>query len=264
MKKLLQTLSLVLLFTASTFSQANLSLQNLSETDLENSVNDLSSLLAHTSVSPASSLGTVFGLEFGIVGGVSDVPNVKKIAAETGESVDMLPAGALLAMVSVPMGFTIEAGFLPSLDLGDDVTFNNTAFGVKWTMTDILLDLPVDLALKYSMTQSELSFNQTVSSVNTKTTYKSTVSNLSAIVSKSFAVVEPYAGIGYVSADGELSVDATVQIFDFTSSQSASSKPSGTAFFAGIQANLLLIRLGYEFNKMFDATKHNVKLSFYF
>lgn len=243
---------------------ANLSLTNVSEAELEKVINDFSAVFNHTTVSPASSLGAVFGMEFGLIGGTASTPGVDAVAQSAGESVADLPTFGLFGMISVPMGFTIEGSFLPSLDLGDG-KFSNVGVAGKWTITDTpLLDLPVDLALKLSVNTSELSFNQAVSSVDTKTTFKDTITTFSAYASKSFAVVEPYVGFGYVKADGELSVEGSNTIFDFTSATSAKASPSGSMFVVGAQFNLLLMRLAVETGKILDSNRTTAKFSFYF
>lgn len=264
MKKTIKLITLVLMMAMSSFSRADLALDNISESDLEKVINDFSAVFRHSTVSPASSLGTLFGVEVGVLLGTSTAPGVSGIAADSGGSVDTLPSGSLLLMVSVPMGITLEASILPEIELGAGGAFSNTSLGVKWTMTDTLLDLPLDLATKLSVTTSSLSFTQPVSSVDTKTTFKDQITELSVVASKNFVIVEPYFGLGYISANGELGVEGSSTIFNFTSETKATSKPSGMIYYGGVQANLLFMRLGLEMSKVFDSTKTLAKFSFYF
>ena len=136
---------------------------NLSQDDLDTIVKDLGGLHAHTSVSPASSLGKIFGVEAGVIVGAAQVPGVEALVRESDPTADAsaLPHAGILAAVSVPLGFKFELAFVPEREMGD-VDFKYTAAALQWTMTDTLFPLPLDLAFKLHHTTAELGFTQDV------------------------------------------------------------------------------------------------------
>ena len=86
---------------------------------------------------------------------------------------------------------------------------------------------------------------------------------------RSFVVVEPYAGLGFISATGDVSLTNALAVADFfdpslTSGTSASASKSGMQYFVGAQLNLLLFRLAAEVGQVLDSTKYTAKLSFKF
>jgi opacity protein-like surface antigen len=236
---------------------------NIDQTDLENVINDFSAVFSHTTVSPASSLGKLFGVELGITGGMVATPGVESLSKELDATSDIasLPHVGIVAAVSLPMGFTAEANFLPSFD-AEDVEFKNFGIAGKWTFTDVFPILPVDMAVKLAMTKSELSFTQDQPAPDTKVDFESDVTQLMFLVSKKFTVVEPYVGLGTASSKGKLS--ATANIFDFTGGTSASKKVTGSQYMLGVNFNLWILKLGLETGKIFDNSKSSAKVSFYF
>ncbi|MCB0341634.1 MAG: hypothetical protein H6626_04815 [Pseudobdellovibrionaceae bacterium] len=268
MKRLLVFLA-GLIYSAVSFAAAP-SFTSIDGSDLEKIVGDFTSNFAFTSVSPASSLGTVFGVEVGVLAGLSQTPGVNDLAKQVDPNADIagIPHLNLLAAVSVPMGITGEINYFPSMDSGD-FNMSNLGLAVKWTMTDSILSLPLDLALRLHYTNSELKFSQTVNSVATDVEYASTSYGLTAVASRSFVVIEPYAGLGFISASGDVSLTNALAVADFfdpslTSGTSASASKSGMQYFVGAQLNLLLFRLAAEVGQVLDSTKYTAKLSFKF
>ncbi|MCC7403620.1 MAG: hypothetical protein IT288_04400 [Bdellovibrionales bacterium] len=252
----------------------DLNFNNIDKGDLEKVIGDLSSNFAHTTVSGASALGAVFGFEFGLVGGVSSTPGIDKLVKETDPNADAagLPHAGLIAMFSVPFGVTVEANIIPSFG-SDEFKFSNTGIGVKWTMTDAVLSLPFSLAVKGTMTKTELDFETVINNastgnipVNSKLNMSGTTTGLAAVISKNFLFFEPYFGLGMVSTDGDLKVTGTGTIFDttLTTGQSAGAKNSGSHLFLGAELGLLFFKLGVEYSKLIDADRYTAKLSFYF
>lgn len=237
------------------------SFQGLSVSDAEDIIGDFSGVLNHTSVSPASSLGKVFGFEFGFLGGVVETPGVERVsnAAVPGSDVKSLPHAALFGALSLPMGFTGEINFLPKLE-ADDVELKNNGLALKWTFTEVF-PMPLDMAVKASVTKSELSFTQTTP-ITATIDFESTITELMFLASKNFILVEPYLGLGAVSSDGKLSSDQSA-VFN-PATNSVSKKLSGSHLLAGVNFNLLFFKIGLEAGKILDSQKVSAKFSFYF
>ena len=262
MKKTLLIFMIIFSFSAS----AQFGLENIDKSDLESLVSEFSGNFNHTTVSGAAGEGMLFGFQVGLAGGTYASPKLKSLAVEAGESkVSEIPHAALIGILTVPLGLTAEFSFLPGLDL-EDADYNHMSLAVKWTLTDTILSLPIDLAVRGSYTDSGLEFDQTVSGVKTNTKFSTTITSLAVIIGKKLPILEPYAGIGLVSADGELSYSGSQTIFDstLTSGNSASSKPTSTHIFAGLEADLLIAKFGVEVGQVFDNTKMTAKVAFGF
>ncbi|MCB0383920.1 MAG: hypothetical protein KDD43_00905 [Bdellovibrionales bacterium] len=269
-------LALVLAFLvapSASFGQ-DLDFDDIDKADLEKIIGDLSANFAHTTVSGASALGAVFGFEFGLIGGMTSTPGIDKLVKETDPNADSaaLPHAGLLVQFSVPMGVTVEANLIPSFG-SDDFKFSNTGIGVKWTMTDSILSLPFNLALKGNITKTELTFKTVINNASTgnipvdsKLEFSNTSMGLAAVISKNILFFEPYFGFGFINSDGDLKVDGTGTIFDttLTTGKSAGAKNSGTHMFLGADLDLFILKLGLEYSKIIDADRYSAKLAFSF
>lgn len=254
---------------ASAAQAQSVSLQNLDAEDMKKLVGDFSSTFNHTSVSGASSLGTIFGFEVGVVAGIAKTPELDKFAKEAGstEKVDQIPTGELLGVLTVPAGITVEAGLIPKVGK-EDFKFSTFSAAVKWTPTDVLLDWPLSVAIKAHMTKTSLAFKQTISNVDTDFDYTNTITGFSLLVSKNFVLVEPYVGLSMLSGKGDLSFTGTpaTPVFDpsLTASSSASASKSSTAFLLGAELKLIFFKVGAEYQSAFGTSRYMGKASFYF
>jgi hypothetical protein len=253
-------LAIPVLASGPTFSQ-------LTQSQYKDVVRDFSAVTAHTSVSPASSLGTVFGFEVGLVAGAAQTPEIKDLAntADPGSDVSMLPNAGVLAAMTFPLGFTAEALILPKMDISG-VKVSNTSVAVKWTFTDVFPVLPLDMALKLSSTSSKTDFSGTVPVAgNVDFNYKNKMMGVTLEASKKLTIFEPYANIGIINTKGSLGVSDN-HVFDpsYTTGTSVSEKLSGMQYAVGANFNVLVMKLGIEAGKVFSSTRAAVKLSFYF
>ncbi len=245
----------------------DLPLQSIDSNDFGKIIEELSANFNHTSVSGAGTLGRIFGFEVGVVGGVTKTPELQKLARETDSSAsaDQLPHGEFLGVLTVPLGITAEVGLIPKVG-SDDFKFNTFSVAGKFTPTEIFLDLPLDLAIKAHVTKTNLEFKQTISTVPTTFEYENTIMGLTLFASKNFVLLEPYVGLGYLKAKGELSATGSTTVFDstYTSGTSASESKSSTAFYLGSELKLLFFKLGLEYGHLFGTSSYTGKLSFFF
>lgn len=240
------------------------SFQNLSDEDFKKISRDLSADFMHTSVSGASTLGDLFGFEVGVVGGQTSTKEVDKYAkqGDPSASADTLPHGELIGMLSVPLALTVEMGLVPKVG-NDSFKFSSYSLGAKWTPSELFFDWPVSLALKTQVTKVDATFKDTINSVNTTFDYKNTMFGATVLVSKNFAIFEPYAGFGWMRASSDMSVSGSSTVFT-GARQSASVSPSSTLFLVGTEVKLLMVKLGVEYTKAFDTSRFTGKLSFFF
>ncbi|MAE74995.1 MAG: hypothetical protein CL675_12950 [Bdellovibrionaceae bacterium] len=271
-KALLTFFAMTLLTTAAVAQTPNL--DSINESDLEDVVHDFSAVFSHSPLSSAAPLGSVFGIEAALVGGLVSTPNLERLTKENDPTsdFDQVPYLSLVGQVSLPFGITGEISFLPEVD-AEDFTFKTMGLAAKWTLTETLLaGFPIDLAIRVHGTQSDLSYSQIINNASTSGAvtstieYSNTIYGAQLVLSKNLLVVEPYVGVGFLNASGELGVNGEGSIFDtsYTTASQADADVSGLEYFGGMEVNLLLIRGVVQYSRVFDADKIALKLAFGF
>lgn len=266
MKKLI---FLLLFFTSAITMAAGPSLDNVSADDLDKISKEFSANFVHRPVSPASTLGSVFGFEVGLIAGLTDAPEIKKISQRedpTGsDPFDQIAHAGAYASVSVPFGITGELIVLPETELGD-VSISHTSMGLKWTFGNLLGIPLVDLAVRGHFSTSDITYADTIDTVSTSVSLKNSTYGLSLLASGNFLIVEPFGGVGIVTRDTELSASGSAQIFDstFTTSQSQSVDGTSAQVFVGVQVNLLIAKVAAQYENVFGTSVTSAKLTFGF
>lgn len=237
---------------------------NLSQSDFDKAIKELSANSSYHSVTGAGTLGTVFGFELAVVGGLTNTPDINALSKQVDASADVgrLPHAALLLGASVPLGFTGELLYFPEMTFST-VKYSQFGASLKWTATEALV-LPFNLAVRGFITSNKMSFDQTQSGSNITVTEENSQTGIQLLASPAFPMVEPYVGVGLVNAKGKMSVTGSSTIFAFTSARSAESAPTTTQFLAGINLNLLILNLGLEYSSAFGTSSYNAKLGFRF
>ena len=263
-----------------TLSQASSvpALNNITATDFEKVVQELSANFAYSSINPASSLGHIWGFEVGALAGYTKTPeilNLVKTYQPTTSLKDKFPHASALARLSVPYGITAEAIFFPKITVSD-ISIKQYGGALMWTITDVFFeDLPVTLATKAFFTKTNISYKQTInnsttSNINVDATidFDDMMYGAQALVSKKLFLFEPYAGFGYVRAKGDLSVNAagSATIFSsaFTTGKSATSKPTTLQVLLGSDFQIAFFTLGAEYQRAFSKNSYTARLSFRF
>ncbi len=249
-------------------------LYNLSTSDVNSLAKEFSTDFIHTIVAPASSYGKILGFEVGLMGGITKTPNIDSMSKSisSSSSVTMIPTAGLIAGLSAPFGLGGELSFIPKIS-GSTVSFQNTSLAFKWTFTDIIAAAPIDVAFRAHGNMSELSYSSVVNNastsnlpVSTKVAWKNSSTGYNFEVSKKLLFIEPYLGFGSVSTKTNIGVTAatTVQIFTFTNATDYVSNNSGSHYYAGVNLNLFLFKIGAEYAKIMGVTKAAAKFSLYF
>lgn len=256
----------VCLFVINQAQAASTQFTNLSDADLENISKEMGASVMHHSVLGAAPLGNVFGFELGILAGRSSSPDIDKIVKNSGGSglSDLYHAGVLGA-VSIPFGITGEFLYTPKLS-SNDVDFSATSAALKISSKDIIPIIPFNLAIRAFSSSATLSFSQTISSVTTSVEDKITATGFQLLASPNLPFIEPYVGIGTVTAKNDLSYSGSSSIFNssFTTSNSASKSPTSTQTILGVNANILFFHLGAEYFNAFGTSGYSAKLAFGF
>lgn len=240
-------------FTAPDFS-------NLDENDMKTLAKGFGANFTHNSMMGASKLGTVFGFQVGVTAAQTDVPKIDDLAAEQGSELKSLFNAGLMGAVGIPFGISFEAVMVPSMK-ADGASLENSSFAIKWNINDVIPVLPVNLAIRGFQSNAKFSFTQDVTN---EVKNETTVTGAQLLLSPMIPVVEPYIGVGMLTSKNKLT--ATASIFDgaYSASTSSDETVSGTQFLAGVEVNMLLLKLGAEYSQAFGNTRYGIKLSFGF
>lgn len=238
---------------------ANLGFSNLTDSDVKQITRDLGANFSHRSVSGASSLGAIFGVEAVLVAGSTASSNINELSVRSGggELKSIATAGLLLG-VSVPFGVTFEYLGLPNFEVAG-ARFSGNSVGLKWQMNDVIPILPVNLSLRLNNSTSTFGFTQDLGGgLNGDVSSDTTVQEASLYFSPKLPFVEPYVGLGMVSAKGSMSFTGNNSIF--TVGNSASATVSGTKMAAGVSVQLPFFSFGLEYVTLFGTTGYGAKL----
>ncbi len=267
--------ALAVLSTTPAFA-ADLDLNNINLADYEAVVKEFSSNSQYTTVTPASSLGGLWGFEFGVTGGISDAKDTEALVKRNNASTNFKPnfyhAGAL-ARLGLPMGFTLEGLYIPKTTISS-VKMGRWGLGVQWTLTDVVLeDFPVNVAVKGYYTKTTLNYGQTINNATTSNIavpatidLDNSLYGFQTLVSYKIFILEPYVGLGWTKAKGVLTVDATVATAALSANlgRSATSTPSSAQLLAGLDLRLAFFSLGAEWERAFSKNSYTGRVSFRF
>ena len=258
MRKLLLPMALLLSFSA--FAESP-QFGNLTQNDVDDISREFSANFSHTGVSAPETDG-LWGIEVGLFGGKSSSPDLSDvIKASGGDGSDFknLYHGGIMGRAHFPLDIFAEVTLLPEREISD-VTVKNSTFEVGWNAGGFF-NLPLDLAIGLNFANSDISFKQTQPVVS-NIELKSKTRILWVGVSKTFLFFTPYAKLGKVSSDSD--VTATAAIFDDTSIQKRDSQNDGGYLALGANVQFLFIKLGVEFSQIMDVKRSSAKLSFDF
>ncbi|RZA07920.1 MAG: hypothetical protein EOP11_06365, partial [Proteobacteria bacterium] len=133
------------LSSAAAFADSNASFNNITPADYDNIVRELSANFSYSSQTGASGLGGLGGFELGLIGGITDTPEIRNIVQTKGDpsfKEKRFPHAAALARVGLPAGFTLEAAIFPKVNVSD-LQLSQFGGAAMWTLTDsVLQDFP--------------------------------------------------------------------------------------------------------------------------
>lgn len=263
MKKSLALLASVLTFSA---FAADPQFSNISKKDVENVSKEFGTNFSHTAVAAPETDG-LWGVEVGIVGGQTGSPKFKKVinnsGGDGGEFDNIYHAG-LMARAHFPLEFFLEASILPEQEIGG-VEIKSNSFSLGWNIGRFT-KLPLDITVGYDHAKGEINFHQDADVPNgvpaADIDLETTTKVMWVGVSKTFVFVTPYLKVGTSSVDGDL--NATASIFNQVGKTSESVSVDGGYLAAGVNVQLLILRLGVEMTQMMDTKRISGKLSFAF
>lgn len=225
----------------------------------------MSANFTHNSMLGASKMGSIFGFQVGLAAAQTATPKTNDVVKRNaGADLPNLYNAGLMAAVGIPFGIAFEAVLFPETELSG-AKISSTSFALKYNINDVVPILPVNVALRGIHSTSQFKFEQTVSAVASTVQNKNTVSGLQLLVSPMLPIVEPYIGVGLLNGSNTLDVTGS-SVFDpsFSTGQSESKSMSTTQILAGVDLNLLLLKIGVEYSQAFDTNRLGLKLAFGF
>lgn len=270
----MRKLSCVILFVGWTFlspwASAEIRLNNLTIAEFENVFKEFSTNFLHSPVSGASSLGKEWGVEFGLVGGLTQTSYTNNIVRrlDSGNDLSWMYNFYFTGALTWQYGLTADVAFMPKVDMGS-YNYTNYAFGLKWTATEsVLQNLPVALAVRAHMSHAQMIFPLLVqlNTVKTNGTFNSDMTELAVQASRKFGPVEGYIGGGWLQAAGDLGTDGFGTIYSplFTTSQKASTTQSDFEWLIGASYPVSSMTFSTEVDYVFATFRVNVKFGYTF
>lgn len=254
------------LLTLSLKSFASPEFTNVTEAEFEDISKEMSANFTHNSMLGASKMGEIFGFQFGLTAGQTSTPKTNAIAKRNaGAELPNLYNLGLIAAVGIPFGISAELVVFPEMTISE-AKLSTTSLAIKYNINDVIPILPINLAVRGVYSTSKFSFEQEISSIPASVSNKNSVSGLQLLISPMLPLVEPYLGVGFLNGSNDLSVTGTGTIFDntFTSTQSASKSVTTTQILAGVDVNLIFMKLGAEYSQAFGTDRFGIKLAFGF
>lgn len=236
---------------------------DISESDFESITKEMSANFTHSSVLGASKMGTIFGFQVGLIAAQTGTPNIDAIVKRNaGSELPNLYNAGLMGAIGIPMGIAFEAVVIPKLTTSG-ASLSATSLALKYNINEVIPVLPVNLALRGFYSNANFEFEQTVSAVLVTVANKTNVTGIQLLLSPMLPIVEPYVGIGLLNGSNELSVTGSNPIFapGYSAAQSETKSVASTQLLAGVDVNLLLLKVGVEVSQSFGASRTGLKLA---
>jgi len=261
--------SILLLFSTTAFSQfdESLFLDNFSQEDFDGISKEFGAAFSFTKNSGGDSLGKIWGVELGLIVGVTEAPRLQQKIEEndpSGEQQDLgyIPSGGIVAGLSMPFGIGLELNYIPEFDF-EGFGISNTAIALRWEITEILPLIEELTPLKISMrvAYGSANFNYQDDTENADININNTEFTL--LAGLSLPAFEPYLSLGHIQGSTDLSAES--RSFLIPVEVAYDSEFVATKLSAGALFKLSILRLGVEYSYFdFGVNRLNLKLSFKF
>ena len=248
------------------FIESSIFFNGFDEEDFDDVSKDLGAAFAFSTNSGGSSLGKLWGIEAGLLFGVTNASNIARIVKEHSgkdqSELARIPSGGLIAGVAFPFGIGIEANIIPKLDVSD-ASFSNSALAVRWEITDTTPLIggfsPLKLALRASYGNSGFDYQDNTEKAN----FNIKNTEIAAIAGFNLFLVEPYISLGYLKTSVDLNAKSKSLLLEIPAEINLDSSLSTTKFTTGILFKLPIIRFGFEHvNFSGGVNRYTAKLSF--
>jgi len=250
-----------LFYSLSIFAE-DIQLRDLSKKDAEDVTKEFSATFVHTAVAaPETDEG--WGLEVGLVAGVSNSPKLSQFVDDSGGKGDdfkYIPNAGLMGRIHIPMNLFFELTLLPEQET-KELTFSSSSFAVGWNFGKSL-SLPFDLAVGYERGNGDLEFHQKAEGTNPAMDVKFSARTTSYWVgfSKTLWFITPYLKVG--ASKLERDIEGEASIFIYSTETDESFNTSGSFMAGGVNLEFGLLKFGAEVSNVQGVSRYAGKLSF--
>ncbi len=211
--------------------------ENFTQENFELFANNLASAVSYKSISPAEPLGILgFDVSIGISATTID-KNLFDIASDSGWDLDYLPMPKLMVHKGLPLNFDIGAFYTSAPDTDIKIWGGE----IKYSIVEGGLIVP---ALAFRLTYSSLEGLDELEQDNL---------GAEVSISKGFAVLTPYAGLGTIRSTATPNIPLPANINNLKEVSTTNTK-----VFAGLNINLGL-NIGLEIDRTGDETTYSLK-----
>ena len=267
MKHFILTMNLMVFLVAGFNAKASIGFSSLTDDQLTDLTKEFSANFMHKSGQGAAGLGSIFGFEFGIVGGTTSTPKLDAIVknSSAANGLTQIASAGIYGAVTIPFGITGELAMVPKAG-NDDGNYQSTSVALKLSIDGLIPVLPLNFSARGFSSTSKFSFTQSQSGVVGTVDNKNTVTGIQFLLSPKLPLLEPYGGVGFINGKNDLEVTGTGTVFNssVTTGQSSSKSVSSTQVLAGVNVKLLLMGFGVEYSKAFDSSSVTAKFGFGF
>jgi len=232
---------------------------------------DLTSAFLHTTNSGGSSLGSIWGVEAGLVFGALESDNLRAAAesasGEEQEDLKYLPYAGIVAGVSLPFGIGAELSMIPEVDVAD-VSLGSYSGSLRWTVTDFIPFVggfsPLKITARASYGSTDVSYETSLNGGSTETADFS-IKNTEFGVTAGFNlfILEPYIGLSTVNSKTRLDAETNNPLVPVNlREKNLRASLSGTRALAGLLFKLPLLRFGLEVSNYQGMNRYTGKISF--
>lgn len=211
-------------------------LQTLVQTEFRNFSEDLGAALSYKALAPAEPTG-ITGFDIGV--------EVTATSLEHGDLYDKASSGGSVSTLPVPklhlhkgLPFNIDVGVMYSSVPGTNITL--TGGEIRWAFIEGGVAMPA------------VAVRATMSTLGGVDQLELDTQGVELSISKGFAMLTPYAGIGTVSVDSKPAASTGLKSESFSQDK----------VFAGLNMNFGLMNLALEGDKTGDASTYGVKFGF--
>jgi hypothetical protein len=259
MKKLFIFISL---FSSLSVFSKNIQLRDLTKEDAEDVTKEFAATFIHTAVAaPETDEG--WGLEIGLMAGLSNSPKLSEIVDDSGGKGDkfkQIPNAGLMGRIHIPMNLFFEVSLVPTQKT-KELSYKSSSFAVGWNIGRSI-GLPFDLAVGYENGQGDIEFNQKQKDTNPAMDVKFNAKTSSYWVglSKTLWLITPYLKVGASTLDREIEGEASIFIYSTKTNESFNT--SGSYMVGGVNLEFGLFKFGAEVSNIQGVNRYAGKFSF--
>lgn len=272
-KKVLLTLaSLSFVATASAQNDAIFTDANFGKAEFDLASKDLAAAFVHTTNSGGSSLGSIWGVEAGLVFGAVESNNLRAAAenasGEPQEDLKYLPYAGIIAGVAMPFGIGAELSFIPDVDIGSgEGSFGSYSGSIRWSLTDFVplagSFSPLKIVARASYGSTDFNYETSLNGGSKETAdFNITNTEFGLTAGFNLFILEPYIGLSTVKSKTSLDAVTTNPLIPINlREKNLRASPSGTRAIVGLLFKLPLLRFGLEMSNYQGVNRYTGKIS---